>query len=210
MKNRDIIIVTSSVITSLVCIALTFWGNYKNNGVLSPDAFYGILATFIGVCATIIVGFQIASFVKVHETEQQMKEVQKEREKMKTEKEEFQNDIKSIRKLLSNALTGLSLNTDDGSLKIFALIWAVICDYQTIDCEVALSRYKTLVKLLKKTNQEEFSFAASKLLVNLKKMDIPKDTDKYTEIMKLHLEVIEILKKAADKEEKDKNAQESK
>ena len=69
MKKRDIIIITVCVATALICIALTFWGNYKNNGVLSADAFYGVLATFVGICATIIVGFQIASFVKINETE---------------------------------------------------------------------------------------------------------------------------------------------
>ena len=75
MKKRDIIIITVCIATALICIALTFWGNYKNNGVLSPDAFYGILATFIGICATIIVGFQIASFVKINETANMKKNV---------------------------------------------------------------------------------------------------------------------------------------
>lgn len=69
MKKRDIIIVTLCVVTAAVCIALTFCGNYKNNGVLTTDAFIGVLATLIGVCATIIVGLQIASFVKINETE---------------------------------------------------------------------------------------------------------------------------------------------
>ena len=87
MKKRDIIIVTVCIATALICIVLTFWGNYKNDGVLSPEAFYGVLATFIGICATIIVGFQIASFVKIHETERQIKKVQEERDKMEEEKE---------------------------------------------------------------------------------------------------------------------------
>ena len=82
MKKRDIIIVTICIATALICITLTWWGNYKNDGVLSPDAYYGVLASFIGACATIIVGFQIASFVKIHETERQIKEVQKERDKI--------------------------------------------------------------------------------------------------------------------------------
>ena len=98
MKTRNIIIVATCISTAIICIALTFWGNYKNDGVLSPDAFYGVLATFIGICATIIVGFQIASFVKLHETEKQIQVVQYERNKMLHDKEKFQNEIKSIRK----------------------------------------------------------------------------------------------------------------
>ena len=31
MKKRDIIIVTICIATALICIALTWWGNYKNN-----------------------------------------------------------------------------------------------------------------------------------------------------------------------------------
>ncbi len=108
MKKRDIIIVTVCIATALICIALTFWGNYKYNGVLSPDAFYGVLATFIGICATIIVGFQIASFVKIHETERQIKEVQDERDNMEKEKEEFKNEIAFLENELSNAFVALS------------------------------------------------------------------------------------------------------
>ncbi len=65
MKKRDIIIVTVSIAAAIVCIALTFWGNLKNNGAVTTDAFIGVLATLIGVCATIVVGFQIASFFGV-------------------------------------------------------------------------------------------------------------------------------------------------
>ena len=72
MKKRDIIIVIVCVATALICIGLTFWGNLKNNGVLTTDAFMGVIATFIGVCATVIVGFQIASFIELRETKKQV------------------------------------------------------------------------------------------------------------------------------------------
>ena len=71
MKKRDIIIVVVCVFTTLACIALTFWGNLKNNGVLTTDAFIGVVAALIGVCSTIIVGFQIASYLELRETKQQ-------------------------------------------------------------------------------------------------------------------------------------------
>lgn len=87
MKKRDIIIIAVCISTALICIALTFWGNYKNNGVLSPDAFYGVLATFIGICATIIVGFQIASFVKINETERLTAKAITESKRLEEEKE---------------------------------------------------------------------------------------------------------------------------
>ena len=72
MKKRDVIIITICVATAIVCMCLTFWGNLKNNGVLTTDAFMGVIATLIGVCATIIVGFQIASYLELRETKIQV------------------------------------------------------------------------------------------------------------------------------------------
>ena len=108
MKKRDIIIVTLSVAVAIVCIALTFWGNMKNNGVLTIDAYIGVIATLIGVCATIVVGFQIASFVKIHETERQIKEVQTERNNMQKEKEELFKNIELLEIELSNAFIAIA------------------------------------------------------------------------------------------------------
>ena len=77
MKKRDIIIVTLSVAVAIVCIALTFWGNMKNNGVLTIDAYIGVIASLIGVCATIVVGFQIASFLELREVKKQVEIIEK-------------------------------------------------------------------------------------------------------------------------------------
>ena len=192
MKKRDIIIVTICITTALICIVLTWWGNYKNDGVLSPDAFYSVLATFIGICATFIVGFQIASFVKIHETEQQIKKVQVEREKMQKEKERFQEEIDFLKIELSNAFTMLSNTTTDNFVKIFAQILAVVSSKIKGNAEVTLLRYQGLHKNLKSAKQEEL-LALGKFTYKLKKMDIPNDIEHYTEIMKLHLEILEIL-----------------
>ena len=82
MKKRDIIIVTLSVAVAIVCIALTFWGNLKNNGVLTIDAYIGVIASLIGVCATIVVGFQIASFLELREVKKQVELVEKQRQEL--------------------------------------------------------------------------------------------------------------------------------
>ena len=199
MKKRDIIIVTICIATALICIALTFWGNYKNEGVLSPDAFYGVLATFIGICATIIVGFQIASFVKIHETERQIKKVQEERDKMKEDREELYRNIKSIQTLLSNALVVLAKNTKNDLERVLALTMAIYCDHNKKGANVLLSRYISLRDILKKLSPGELSLMQEHIQ-NLKKIDISKDIENYTEIMKLHFEIIETIEKVAEKE----------
>ena len=79
MNKRNIIIVTISIATSIACIALTFWGNIKNDGTITTDAFIGIIASLIGVCVTIVVGFQIASFLELREVRKQVEQVEKQR-----------------------------------------------------------------------------------------------------------------------------------
>lgn len=200
MKKRDIIIVTICIAATLICIALTWWGNYKNNGVLSPDAFYGVLATFIGICATFIVGFQIASFVKIHETERQIKEVVAERKKMQEEKESFQKEINFIENELSNAFTMLSRTKIHTSFKIFAQILAISCCKIQDEPDVALSRYQRLHQDMKSAKQEELQ-ALGRFRYKLKDVKIPQTIPHYVDIMKLHLEVIEILENAAKEEQ---------
>ncbi len=209
MKKRDIIIVTVCIATALICIVLTFWGNYKNDGVLSPEAFYGVLATFIGICATIIVGFQIASFVKIHETERQIKEVKEERDKMQKEKEELQKSIDSVELELSNAFIILAKTTNNNSLKIIARMLSISCTNPKKDAEIILTRYSLLQQDLKKASSSEIAFAA-RLIDKIKTLHIPDDIEHYIEIMKLHVDAIEILEKAAAEEEKKKETKQTK
>lgn len=192
-KTRNIIIVATCISTAIICIALTFWGNYKNDGVLSPDAFYGVLATFIGICATIIVGFQIASFVKLHETEKQIQIVQYERNKMLHDKEKFQNEIKSIRKELSNAFVAIAQSSTDIFIQMLAYIIAISCfDIDATSSRSVLSRYRQLYDTLQKSDQHQ-KRKVSEYVYKLKDLSIPNDIENYAEIMGLHLKIIQQL-----------------
>lgn len=202
MKKRDIIIVTVCIATALICIALTFWGNYKNNGILSPDAFYGVLATFIGICATIIVGFQIASFVRIHETERQIKEVQEERDNMKKEKEEFKNEIAFLENELSNAFVALSDASNDKSVKVLLQIMSISNSHiKSVVPSALLHRYKTLKNTLDDIEDIDMCWL-NKHIYRLKKIVLPQDIEHYTEMMKLHFEIIDILEKVTQEETK--------
>lgn len=212
MKKRDIIIVTVSIAAAIVCIALTFWGNLKNNGAVTTDAFIGVLATLIGVCATIVVGFQIASFVKIHETEQQIKKVQAEREKLekeindiKAERSEMQEEFAFIEKELGNALILLSETTNKYDIKIISNIISILSERNANSWdlkypEILLRRYKVLRKNLSSADKKDIKIA-SNFTYKLKDVKIPQTIPHYVEIMKLHLEVIEILENAAKEEQ---------
>ena len=195
MKKRDIIIITVCIATALICIALTFWGNYKNNGVLSPDAFYGILATFIGICATIIVGFQIASFVKIQETERLTTKAIEESRRLEEEKSAIIEEITSLKVLLSNTLVVVSINANDNVGKVLAEMMSICCICIKNESDRILARYKSLKRNLLTTTPIEKEIIAQHKH-NLKNIHIPNDIEHYTEILKLHIEILDILNNA--------------
>lgn len=208
MKKRDIIIVVVCVFTTLACIALTFWGNLKNNGVLTTDAFMGVVAALIGVCATVIVGFQIASFVKMTETEKQIKEVQAERDKMRQDKAILQCEIKYVERELSNIAVILASTTNNKGIRIFSRIIAIACSDIVNAPKILLERYKSLRDELKSADCSDIVNPA-KFVYKLTDLQIPHQIEHYNEIIKLHIEVIEILEHVNKTQELLKNSQES-
>lgn len=70
-------------------MALTFWGQIKNNGAITTDSYIGIIASLIGVCATIVVGFQIVSFFELRNLKQQIDLVEKQRKDLEFIRERF-------------------------------------------------------------------------------------------------------------------------
>ena len=195
MKGRNIIINTLCVFTAIACITLTFWGNIKNGGVLTPDGFIGVLATLIGVCATIIVGFQIASFFKIQENEKQL-------EQLKAERDETRKDLEQVRTYLSNISVLVSGISKDKVIRSLADITSIVCDVPKKENAVLiLHRYRSLLDNIKEANDAEKK-ALSRQLSKLKNINIPNNIDHYTEIMELHAIILKALEKAA-KEQKD-------
>ena len=192
MKKRDIIIVTLCVVTAAVCIALTFCGNCKNNGVLTTDAFIGVLATLIGVCATIIVGLQIASFVKINETERLTAKAITESKRLEEEKNAINKEITSLRVLLSNTLVVVSINAKDNVGKVLAEMMSICCICIRNESDRILHRYESLRRYLLATTPIEKEIIAQHKH-NFKNIHIPQDIEHYTEIMKLHIEILDIL-----------------
>lgn len=190
MKNRDVIIVAVCICTAIICIALTFWGNYKNNGVLTADSFIGVCTALIGACATIIVGSQIASYFEIHETKKQMQTITAERDRI-------QNDIKQVRTYLSNISVLTSGISENKILRSLADITSIVCDTPRNDnAVVTLNRYKSLLNNIKEASDAEKK-ALSKQVDQLKNINIPTNIKHYVEITKLHINIIEILEKAA-------------
>lgn len=193
MKNRDVIIVVCSIATAVVCIGLTWWGGYKYGGVLSPDAFYGVLATFIGICATLIVGLQIVNSLKIQQTEQRVKEIQIERNKMRSEQEDLKGKINYVSIELADAFTVIAGSNDTPFVRASCYLMSIVlCDKELINADILLQRYTNLEEAIMEAGKDELQHL-SKQTPKLKEMQIPTDIEYYTEIMSLHIEVIRKL-----------------
>lgn len=196
MKKRDIIIVVVCVATALACIGLTFWGNLKNNGVLTTDAFMGVIGTLIGVCATIIVGFQIATYIELRDTKQQVEIIKKEREKL----ESLSEQLCRARSGIANAFVAIADTSSNTEARLVSRISTILIDSDNLDNSgkrspiVLLNRYKLLYNELKHAPSEDISRLAV-FVERYKHITIPQDIEYYAEISKLHFDILEILNK---------------
>lgn len=199
MKRRDVIIVVICIATALVCIGLTFWGNLKNNGVLTTDAFMGVVAALIGVCSTIIVGFQIASYLELRETKQQVEIIKKERERL----EDLSKQLCRARNGLANAFVAIADTSVNKEVRLVSRISTILMDADNLlemderSSVIIRNRYKLFYKEL----QDATHYDIAKLNVfyeRYKHIIIPQEIEHYAEISKLHFDILNILNKHID------------
>lgn len=204
MKKRDIIIVTVSIAAAIVCIALTFWGNLKNNGAVTTDAFIGVLATLIGVCATIVVGFQIASFLELRELKKQVEQVEKQKEELAKYKQSVGFDIHLAKAGVANAFGILSVVEKDSLLGHASRTCSIICeDLQRIDGNVLLTRYQHLYdETVKWLQTDDYVDILAPTIHNLNCIEIPKTIAHYNEIMKIHFDILNVMNQAIARKNK--------
>lgn len=201
MKRRDIIIVTTSVIAAIACISLTFWGNLKNNGILTTDAFIGIVATFIGICATIIVGVQIASYIELRETRRQVEELERERNRL----EKITSDIQSIRTDLANAFVSIYQVTEYPEMRAISVMMAICVDEKSdLSIDTLAARYRVLEEAISEIEQNSMDNGKVGILKKfnkkLKMVTLPVQNKDYEEIITTHFSVIARIDKLPEVE----------
>lgn len=196
--SKNIVVITLSVATALICIALTFWGNWKNNGVLTTDAFIGVIATFIGVCATIIVGVQIVNHLELRNLRASIKAVEEERKEMEYQQEAFSVEMYNTRLSIGNALALMALEAKDKDvvMEFTALTHSVIIDdWSSMRGSVLLSRYKRLAEIASGVIETGNLAFLEDTLNRLSVLVIPKDIDCHDEIMSLHYGLMSDIKR---------------
>jgi hypothetical protein len=198
MKNKNIIIVTVCIATALMCILLTFWGNWKNNGVLTTDAFIGVMATFIGVCATIIVGVQIVNHLELRNIKENIQTIEAEREQLEFERKAFSIEMYNTRLSVGNALALLAFTAQKSKDLVTEFnCWVhsiIIDDWSSMKGSALLDRYQRLVEIAKviiPCSDNQFLESTYKKLSILV---VPEEIEHYDEIMSLHYEMLSDLK----------------
>ena len=88
-------------------------------------------------------------------------------------KEELYEEIKLIRKLLSNAFVVLSQTSPEVHWKVISGMMSIITDYTLSNSTATLSRYKHLVKMIEKSDPESLPY--TKVFDEFRKIDIPKE-----------------------------------
>ena len=193
--KKCIIAVISCALITIVCTIATICGNTNNSIGLYYDDYVGILASFIGACTTIMVGFQIASHLDIHDTKKQL-------ERLKAERDETRKDIEQVRTYLSSISVLVSALSENKVIRSLADITSIACDVpKTDNALVILNRYKSLFGNIKNASYAERK-ALSGQLPKLRNINIPNGIDHYTEIIGLHAEILKTLEEAA-KEQND-------
>ena len=198
IKRNNIVLTSICLIVSIVCVALTFWGQIKNNGTITTDSYIGIIASLIGVCATIVVGFQIVSFFELRNLKQQIEYVEKQRKELELYKTTIASELHLSKTGISNAFGILSVVEKGSLLGYTARICSIVCDdLQATPGTILLSRYQQLYEetsyFLRTNDYIDIMYPIAE---NLKHINIPKNKECYYEIMKLHFDIITMMEKA--------------
>ncbi len=195
MKNkRDIIIVTVCLLTAIACIVLVFAGNGPATGRITTETYIGVMAAMIGICAAMIVGFQIAHFIELRDLKNQIDELRETQKEIDGMSAELKDKLSFVRVSVSNAFRVLYRKFGNDPLApVYCVISIIICDTTNIKLasKTLFANYKKLHGML--THPHCDIKLLKYYLQALKEMDFPKELDNHSEICKLHYEVISIL-----------------
>ena len=214
MKNKNIIIVIACIAAALICVVLTFWGNWKNDGVLTTDAFVGIMATFIGVCATIIVGVQIVKHIEMRKMQDSIKKNEEEGKELKYQREAFSVEMYNTRLSIGSTLALMALmakDKGDTAIEFTSLVYSVVIDdWSSMKGTALLSRYKRLADISDSVIQHGNLDYFEHTYKTLSRLAVPMSIEHYDEIMALHYKLLSELERHISKQSSETNSSSNK
>lgn len=209
-----------SIVTAVLCVLITFWGNWKNNGVLTIDAFMGIIATLIGVCTTIIVGLQILNYIEFRDAKNKIQELEDINSKIHGTNYLHETILRESNTQLSNVFVQLSKQLDSSEDKIKMYISSITLtgignpNYRATICaddhdtSVLESRYQYVQDLLLKIeannmiakleSREIIKIQRPPLWDQFKEISYKKTLKNYNKICALHFDVLKRIEELSE------------
>ena len=194
MKKTTIIVITVCIITIIFNIIVLCLNQTQVICNIGIETYLGIVATLIGACATIIVGFQIAHFIEMRNLKEQIDELNKLRANLIQRSAVVERNLAFVKNVISSAFRVFYKKFKDDTFTPVACIFAIMA-YDTTDKEQAsttlLSNYRKLYEML---SEPGFNTRfARRYLDNLKELTFPIELKDYYEICRLHYNVINLL-----------------
>lgn len=192
--NKRIIIIVFSVFALILCISFIFISHAEQEHSLSFETYIGVIATLIGVCATIIVGFQIFHFIELKKVKEEIDKLDKLRIDIERKSAEVERNLAHVRNGVSSAFRVFYRKFKNDPLAPAACIIAIIT-YDTTDkkkaSETLLGNYQKLYNMI--SNRRCNITLTRKYVDDLKKYVIDKDLEDYYSICRLHYNIIYLL-----------------
>ncbi len=194
------------MIIALFCVGLMWYWNNKGGGVVTVDAFIGVAAAFIGVCATVMVGLQIwnhIEFNKVRDRIKNLDEIEKaindDKKNIVEMRREISIQIGNTYAMLSNQASNIDHRLMNTTNAITCTIWHDNKTYPQMS-EVLLGRYNHLCENFDYSKDYEVDINTIKACYSdLNKFTVPQEFKDYTEISKLHFDILSRMKAIIDK-----------
>ena len=158
-----------------------------------------VLATFIGICATLIVGVQIVNHIELRNMQKNIKVIDEEWKKLDFEKKSFSAQMYNTRLSIGNALALLAQNAmknGEDSIEFYAWIHSIVIDdWKSMRGAVLLARYERLIELSTTIIPLLNKNLAEDLIQHLSILIVPTNISHYDEIMELHHKLLSELKR---------------
>ncbi len=150
-SKRDVIVVTIFSFSVVLWISLAFVGNVRIGQFVTMETYISVIATMIGVCAAIMVGFQIAHYIEFKELEQKIRQIDELRKDIEQKADELQRNLSFVKRGLSTSFRIYYRRYLNDPLAPVACINAIIT-YEITDSVQAsttlLGHYRKLQKIL--------------------------------------------------------------
>lgn len=160
-----------AIVISSITMLFFFW-KVEPNSVVDASTFIGIIAAFIGISVTLVIGFQIYSFISIKDKINEMASLKSELTTTEIELQKAKSDLSNLENELKGRLSFLESYSDFEKNKFcdafqhmqYAMIYFCDLDSQK---ESLNSYVEFLNECLSKVKREEFGISEGNIMFDI-------------------------------------------